>query len=212
LPQHSLELAEKCGIFTLQQAKKLDVLTGCHWGQNPEKPSYIGMFSNGIIHIEDIERKLLVWHIMTYQGKEPWPGCTDPMAAKLLRKYPMYDLIVTGDNHKPFVEEYEGRLLVNPGSIFRLTAGQIEHKPRVYLWYALTNTVEPVYLPIEKDVISREHIEIVEERNNRIDAFISSFNGDWNAHTSFEDNLEEFRKVNNVEKSVMDIIYKSIEI
>jgi hypothetical protein len=209
LPQHNMELFSKSGIFTLNVANSLEVLSCYHWNQKPEDfnfdCSYQGEFAKGI------ERKVIAWHKMTYQGKLPYPGCTDAPAASLLRKYPQFDLIVTGDNHKPFVEEYEGRLLVNPGSIFRTTADQINHKPRVYLWFADSNTVEPVFIPIEDNVISREHLEIAEQRDLRIDAFISSLNMNWESEASFEQNLQKHFKINKTQQQVMDIIYKSIE-
>lgn len=213
LPQHSLELANKCGINVLREAGKLIVLSsegsdpsnypffmeGSHWNQLPIKNCPSG------------NRNLLVWHIATYQGKLPWPGCPAPLGATLLRKYPQYDLICTGDVHKPFVEEYKGRLLVNVGSMMRTTADQINYKPCVWLWYAETNTVVPVYLPIETDVISRSHLQVQEERDNRIDSFISRLDTDWKASLSFEDNLAIFEKENFVRKSVMNIVYSSLE-
>jgi len=205
LPQHNIELANKSGIYVLEKAGFLQVFQTCHWLETPYKPSWQGKVS------ETVERNVLVWHIMTYQGEIPFPGCEAPKGAKLLRQYPQFDLILTGDNHKPFVEEYEGRLLVNPGSIFRTTAIQQKHKPRVYLWYAETNTVTPIYLPIQEDVISREHLEIKEERDSRIDAFISTINEDWEAEMSFEENIERFKDSNKIKPSVMDIVYKAIE-
>ena len=111
----------------------------------------------------------------------------------------------------PFVEEYEGRLLVNPGSMMRITAKQIDHKPRVYLWYADTNTVTPVYLPIEEGVISREHIDKVQDRDERIHAFISKLNEDWKAEMSFEENLKAFFNVNKVPGTIQNIIHKAME-
>jgi len=201
LPQHNLELSYKSGVYTLATGGHLEVLPdGGHWGQTPDE------------HTWKFEKNILIWHIMTYQGKKPWPGCVDPMAAKLLRKYPQYDLILTGHNHQSFTEEHEGRLLVNPGSLTRHKADQIDHKPCVYLWYAKSNIVEPVYLPIEQGVISREHIEHTKERNDRIDAFISRLDDDWEASVSFEENLERFEKSNNTRKSVMEIVYKAIEL
>jgi len=205
LPQHNIELAYKSGVYTLEKAGVLKVYPTCHWKETPTKPSFF-IGSKGAIY-----RKILVWHVMTYQTLKPWPGCTSPKGSKLLRKYPQFDLIVTGDNHKPFVEKHEGRLLVNAGSIFRMTADQQEHKPRVYLWYAATNTVKPVYLPIDENVISRKHLEETEKRNDRIDAFISTLDEDWEANMSFEDNIEKFKEINNVRESVMEIVYKVIE-
>ena len=210
LPQHNLELSYKSGVYTLATGGHLRILPTCHWGEEPNKNSWTWEFprSDGGSDTKNI----LVYHIMTYQGKKPWPGCIDPMAAKLLRKYPQYDLILTGHNHQSFTEEFEGRLLVNPGSLTRHKVDQIDHRPCVYLWYAKTNTVEPVYLPIEQGVISREHIEHTQERNDRIDAFISRLDDDWEAAVSFEENLQRFESTNKVRKSVMEIVYKAIEV
>lgn len=202
LPQHNLELADKCGINVLKEAGRLRVLSGTHWNQTPVKHTEGLLGPSGRIFI--------VWHVMTYQGKKPWPGMTDPMAAGLLRKYEV-DLMLTGHNHKTFVEEYEGRLLVNPGNITRQSADQMDHKPCVFLWYAEENKVVPHYLPFTEGAISREHIEEVEQRDKRIDAFISHLDGDWKVGISFEENLEEFRKANEVRDSIMEIIYKAIE-
>lgn len=201
LPQHNLELAFKCGVNTLLTARKLEIVEGYHWGEIPTTCPSITIG----------KRDILMWHIMTYQGKRPWAGCTDPLAAGLLRKYPQYDLILTGHNHKPFTEEYNGRHLVNPGSLTRQDADQVDQIPSIYLWFALDNMVQRVELPHEKDVISREHLDKVAQRDNRIDAFISKLDSDWKAGMSFEQNLEEFFKTNQVRDSVKEIIYKSIE-
>jgi DNA repair exonuclease SbcCD nuclease subunit len=202
LPQHNFELRHKSGIHVLQEAGALKVLKGTSWGQEPIDVS----IEFNIVH------RVLVWHKMNYQGKLPWPDCPDPMAASLLRKYKDFDIIVTGDNHKPFVEEYQGRFLVNPGSLMRQEAGQIDHQPRVYLWYAETNNVTAVNIPVDKSMVTREHIEVKEERDKRIEAFISHLNDDWEANLSFEDNLKLFASKNNVRESVMEIIYKAIEL
>jgi len=199
LPQHNLELAHKCGAYTLAQAKAIKILDGTHWGQEP-----IGY------------NKVLVWHIMVYKDVEPFPGCTAPKASRLLKKYPQYDLIVTGDNHQAFVEEYDGRLLVNPGSLMRHTAIQYDFHPRVYLWYAESNTVEPIFLPFHQEAISREHLQHVEERDSRLTAFVSSLNllndPDKSIFKSFEENVEVFKHTNpDVSKNVISIIYKAME-
>ncbi len=202
LPQHSMDLAYKCGIWTLAVARSLKILPIRHWGMKTEKDG------DNCVSTIIKSRKILVWHTYNYQGKQPWPGCTSPTGRKLLKKHPQYDLILTGDNHIPFTEEYKGRLLVNPGSMMRTTAAQIKHKPRVYLWYADTNTVEPVYLPIKKRVVSREHIEIKEKRDNRIDAFISRLDKDWEIEFSFEINLKKFNQKNKVNKKIIKLINK----
>lgn len=203
LPQHSLELKEKSGINVIDVALSKDIFyifNKGHWGELPEYPSLIMK-----------DKKILVWHVMTWVGNQPWPGCTDLSAEQILNKYPQFDLIVTGHNHKAFVVEKDGRLLVNPGSLTRQEADKDEHVPRVYLWYAKSNTVTPIYLPIEKNVISREHLDKIKERDERISAFVERLNTDWQIGISFEENLERFEKENKIRKSVMEIIWRAIE-
>ncbi len=199
LPQHNLDLAGKCGIHNIEVAGKLTVLPGTHWEQEIQDASYI---------IKD--KKILVYHVMSYQGKLPWPGCTDPSSASLIRKLKDFDLILTGHNHQAFVEEYNGRLLVNPGSITRQTAAQIDFKPRVYLYYAKSNTVEPIYLPIDTAVISKEHIDIKKKRDDRIDAFIDGLDGNLGDSLDFEKNLQIFFQKNKVDKEITKLIENAI--
>lgn len=201
LPQHNLELQNKCGIFTLYKAGFVSIgdddnYTMVHWGMEVPKHD---------------DNKILLWHKFTYQGKEPWPDCVEMKANKILKQFNQFKLIVTGDNHQPFVQEYEGRILVNPGSLSRQRTSET-HLPRVYLYYAESNTVEPVYIPIEENVISREHLVKEEQRNGRIDTFVSQLSENWKVSMSFEDNLQRFEKKNQVRKSVMEIVYKTLEV
>lgn len=199
LPNHSLKEAEKCGVYHLAMIRKLNLLSGTHFGQKPEKPTF-----------EIKGKKILVWHVMTYKTELPYPGCKAPKARSILHKYPEYDLILTGDNHQPFIQKYSGRLLVNPGSMMRQEADQMDYKPAVWLWYANTNTVEPVYLPIDKKAVTREHLEVVKERENRITAFIEHLNIEGLDFISFEKNIEKLFQTKKVKSKVKEIVYKLI--
>lgn len=201
LPQHNISLAEKTGIMVLANAFRLGLLKQGHWREEPTSTS---------VSFPESNRKVLVWHVMTWKGKEPWPGITDRPAKELLKAYPEYALIVTGHNHKRFVETVDGRLLVNPGSLTRQTADQEDHIPAIYLWYAEDNIVEEVLLPIEQGVISREHIDRIERRDSRIAAFISRLGGEWQTGVSFEDNLERFLSANKIHSSVEKVIRKAV--
>lgn len=204
LPQHSLKLAEECGLYTLWKAGAVQILEKGHWKDTPTEPSY---------YHPQADKNMFLWHKFIYKKKEHWKADMGGVfAPSILRKYPDIDLFVTGDNHEAFVDEYEGRLLVNPGSLMRTTANQIDFEPRVYLWYD-NNTVKPVYLPIEKGVhvINREHLEKVEKRDERVDAFITSLNTEWEGVSTFEKNLDIFFKKNKVEQAVEEIVFKSIE-
>jgi DNA repair exonuclease SbcCD nuclease subunit len=199
LPSHQLSLVDKCGIQTLHLAQSLVILPGCHFGQKPE----------GYLPISG--KKILIWHHLTYLTK-PFPGAEGGMAESILRKYSQFDLICTGDCHQSFTVEYQGRRLINPGNITRQSAAQIDFQPRIALWYAEDNSIEWVNLPIQEGAITREHIEIKEKRDYRIQAFVSQLNSDYKTEMSFEDNIEEFFKVNNTREPIKQIIYKNLEV
>jgi len=155
-------------------------------------------------------KTIAMCHTLTWSGVKPYPDFTGCSALTLLRKMKDFSAILVGDNHKSFTTEDKGRILISTGSMMRQTADQIDFKPRVYLWYADTNTVEPIFLPISDNVISREHIDRQEIRDGRISAFISRLDDDWKAELSFEDNLERFFAANEINDTVKDIIYKAI--
>ena len=213
LPYHALENAYKSGVDTLLAGGRITMLSGVHWEQTPQENSGI------LFPRMETDRKMLVWHVMTYTGKLPWPGCTDTHADKLLQQYPQFDIILTGHNHKFFVAQDGNRLLLNPGSLTRQTADQIDHKPSVFLYSAETNAIERIFLPIEKEVMSREHIAVKERRDKRIEVFVEHLKREWESDTpgkkeiSFEKNLERVlhSSKNILSKDVITIIHKAIE-
>ena len=202
LPQHNLELQVKSGVYTLATANKLQILNECHWGQEPTKGSLV---------LPGSDKQILVMHRLTWKTEKPWPTCMASNARTLLKKYPQFDLIVTGDNHQTFVETLGERILVNPGSFTRQKADQKEHKPCVFLWFAKTNSVEQVFVPIKEDVVSTEHIEAQKERDGRIDAFITRLTNDWEVDVNFQENLKRFFIENPTRQSVYNTIYASLE-
>lgn len=201
LPQHNLELSEKSGLATLQKAGVIGILPGTHWGETP--------FGESNLEIKG--RKIAVWHIMTYMaGRLPYPGCEGMSAQGILKRYSKYDAIFTGHNHKPFKAiTDDGRLLLNAGSWLRQSVSE-EHEPCVWLYDAENNKVFKHVLQHEKNVISREHIDKVEERDERIQAFISKLDTDVEA-LSLEENLEQIITKNKISKQVKTIIYEAIE-
>lgn len=202
LPQHSLALKHKSGIYDLEVSGFLRVLKHVSWGQKTRMSLFFPV----------LERKVCVWHKFVWDGKKlPWPGCEDMTSLEILKKYSQFDLIVTGDHHKPFVTEYNGRLLVNPGCLTRQHADYADHKPRVYLWYQDTNDVKEVYLDVPSGVVSREHIDVKEEKNKRVDAFLERISSEWEVSTSFEENIVRAIRKNKIKKSISNIIYKAIE-
>lgn len=131
-------------------------------------------------------------------------------AKTILKKYPELDVIISGDNHESFIVEHEGRILINPGSMMRMTAAQIDHKPSIVLLYD-DLSYEIIYFPIEKGVIDRTHIDKKNNYDERMDKFINKISDKEKISISYEDNLYNYMKANKIRKPVKQEILEAIE-
>lgn len=201
LPGHNLDLLERCGLGVLEAAGAIKLLTNPNEPlvfetKNGKKLAIYGVPYGSEMPVERVRahRQIIVAHIMTYVGEVPFPGCKDPEAHDLLSSLEDdVDLLLTGHNHMPFViEDSKGRLMINPGSLMRQKSHQIDYEPHVYLYFADDNTVEPVAVPISSDVISRDHIDRVKDKEARASAFVTSLAGHKEIGLSFEDNMTAY--------------------
>lgn len=207
LPNHKLELWEESGVGVLHAAGAINLIfnpilknhkfgvTPFHYGQGIQHSKY------------KINPQIAMTHQAVLHGKSMFNGI---QALELLKEYPEYNLILSGDNHLSFTEEYQGRILVNPGSMMRNSADQEDHEPRVYLWYANTNEIEAVFLPIEQGVISREHIKDTTERDGRFDALITRIKNDVELKLSYPDNIVSYLKKYRTVLSVKEKVLKHV--
>ncbi len=220
LPNHRLDKVEEAGLGILDKALKQFILLGGEEEPEPQEITPIRLFSYpyscsiDTIRTNYATKKVAIIHQMVIksQNNKLWNDQKANSAKGLLKKFPCYDLIVSGDNHQSFAVEYEGRWLVNPGSIMRMTAAQIQHRPSVYLWWAESNTVERHLLPIEDNVIDTSHIEESKERDERIEAFISKLPDTAGTGFDFRKNLSNYLEQNRARKGVVQKIWEAMEI
>jgi len=202
MPSHQIDLMYKSGLQTLIETGIVDYISlQGDWGYDKDELG-IYRFKN---------KKIMILHVMVYKDKEPWPGCTDPKCNQLIKQFPKADLILSSHNHQTFTYRKGNQLLVNPGSLTRQSADQINHKPCVFLYDAEQHKVKPHYLKIKKNVISREHIEVKKAKEKRINAFIEKLKQDWDITVSFEKNLIHAYQMNNINKKIQELINKWIE-
>lgn len=129
------------------------------------------------------------------------PGCEGMLASDVLERF-RSRFIFTGDYHHAFLAEsddnWQGqpRFLLNPGCINRQTVDMADYSPRVALfdpdapgrkavqWITLNSDLDDT-------LVSREHIELQEERDERIEAFVQQIASSKGITLSFMDNLEK---------------------
>jgi DNA repair exonuclease SbcCD nuclease subunit len=221
LPGHSLEFYNKSGLSFLESVGKLTVL------KNQFITNDFDLCIRGVAYGQDTnyakikkennaKRNILVIHEMVFPDRGCFylNGAESICAMDILKEFGhMYDLVITGHNHKAFTVKREdtGSILVNPGSMMRRTADQENYKPCFFFYYAEENEVEQIHYPIEDNVFDTRHITVNEEREKRLQAYIEKMNTRFDIGFSFVNNLEMFFKENKTPKRIRELIYENLE-
>lgn len=131
-----------------------------------------------------------------------------------LRQHP-FDLIVSGDNHQPFIAKAAGskHLLINCGATMRNSIALVNHKPFVVLFDTETKAYKQIFIPIEPEdkVFRMEKVIVEKERNENLESFVTGLSQQKEVGFLFEDNLKAYAKENNIEDEVIAEIYESFE-
>jgi len=216
---HSLQNIDSSSIGVLQAAGVINILTkenspviwphdgwafwGCAFGEEPE------------IQVDSKRKNLLLFHHMVICGDPLWPGQVADQAGALLRKYKNFDIIATGDNHQTFCQfntsDSSRRILVNPGSMMRMTSAQAQYHPRIFKWEN-TSGLEEIFIPIApaEEVLDLTHIEEEWGRDERIGAFVERLHNGYELGLDFVKNLSAYLETNQVEPMVQEIIWEAV--
>lgn len=208
LPEHSMQQYEKSALHVLEVALAIRRLSKTPYDR---RDFTIAGFAYGE-KLEDVNADIVVIHDLVYEGNPPWPNAVGYQPKDLFKIFTKPRLILTGHYHMALVaKSKDGRLVVNPGSMMRMTIVQKDYKPRCYLYNFDDNEVEPVYFPIEEEVFDDRHIVEPKEKEERLLAFIEKLNMEWDLRLSFRANLETFFKKNKVNRKVEELIWQSLE-
>jgi len=213
---HSLKSLNRTGLSVLDAAGTVKIvdsdenlwsfpserveLIGCHWGQEiPRREKVKGWI------------KILLIHRMIVK-QELWAGQTADYGKAFLMKHNEYDLIVSGDNHQHFMFQVGDRYLFNAGSLMRMKADQLDHKPCVGLYDTETKELEVVEVPCTpaEEVLSREHIEEVQRRDERRQLLVKSLKEGYKIALSYKNNLQGFFEKNKTKEEVRNLIWENI--
>lgn len=222
LPDHSLSQYKRSSLAVLEAAGVIRVLSkkrgpfffdkgwaawGCAWGETPDKSMQ-----------DQHHRNMFIWHKMV-TADPLWPTQEIVQPGRLLREYPWYDLIVTGDNHQTVLEatNLDGygkvRRLINPGSMMRQTAAQVDHKPCVFSYETNENGHGLLWrhdLPTAPDVIDLSQLQEKKARDGRIEVFVERLETPAELGLEFEANLKAYLEANPVRESVKQLIWRMV--
>jgi len=146
---------------------------------------------------------IAVIHRYISPKKEVWEDASKETSLVMLSRIKGYDLLLTGDNHMPFVgSTSSGAWVINPGSILRRTAAQMEFLPRIYVLYPDRDKhkwIETVYLPIKEGVVSRDHLQIIAEKTQQKNEWVDCLASNT------------LNKLFDFKQNVIDTLHKNVD-
>lgn len=148
---------------------------------------------------------VLFIHELTFPDEKSRPMENCGLTAEdMLDKYPNAEYIFTGDYHHHFKHVNNGRYVINPGCINIQTADQIYYEPCIYFLNTLVGYFEHIPIPDNAKLITDEYIQEENERNERIEAFVSMVKSKGEVGLDFLENLKG--KLNGLKENTREVI------
>jgi len=186
------------GLIHILSSKPF-TLFGCNF--------YGASWEEEIPKVETQSPNVLVTHRMVIKDEKLWSTQDEFETSYQLLRRTKFDLIVCGDNHTFFVDNYEGRWLVNCGSLCRMKVDQVGHKPAVVIYDTKTREAKIHYIPVEpaEKVLNLKVYE-KKEKDLAIEAFVESLSSAEEVSLDFLSNLWAYVEKNKVEQGVVDAL------
>jgi DNA repair exonuclease SbcCD nuclease subunit len=178
----------------------------------PEINIYGSSFGCEIPEITNKEAyNILTIHDMIVEEKTAeWEeGCR--LASTFLRSNP-FNLIIAGDNHKPFKHIYRNRMLIMCGSMMRKSIDQKDYKPKFYVSCIPNNQHEEVFFPIEPDVFKEEEVAIGKERKILVEKFAEGLKDSALIGLQFSDRIKKAIEDTELEEHVVETVNEIMEV
>ncbi len=157
---------------------------------------------------------VLVTHRMVIKDLKLYPDQGGFVYSRTFLKEGGYDLIVSGDNHGKFTDEYEGKNLINAGSLMRSRIDQADHVPATFLFDTDTRDLEEVRIPVRlfPEVADLEAEEETDDINEKADEFAAALNDPTeDAEIDFVKNVQPYMDLNEVRPGVQSVIWEAVE-
>jgi len=123
------------------------------------------------------EFNVLVIHDMI--GDKPlFPGHELTRPKSFLKQHPKYDLVLVGDYHYSFQQEYRGRWMLNAGAVIRKTISERDQKliPSVKIFDTESKQIETVALKVAPvdSILNIKASQKEKNKNQELENFIKS--------------------------------------
>jgi len=133
---------------------------------------------------------IAVIHEFAYVEK-PWADVSESgNYRKIIRRLGGdYKLIIAGDNHEDFIEEYRGCTFLNCGAMLRTDRNEQDRVPKFYLIEDNLNII-PQPFSIKKDVFDVKVLDIIKRKDEAIEKVADQMKSNMKIDLDFKRNME----------------------
>lgn len=201
LPYHSSENIDKSAIGVLLQSENVSKIE-----------DYCDEFSAGNFDEERNQMPFMFIHTLTIpnEDKPDFIECETPES--LLAKNTIAKWIFTGDYHKNFHYEKNGRHVVNSGCLLRQVADMKDYQCGVYFVDTDDDVVEFIPIIDNHDLVNDDYIIRRDEREERIEKFVNKLKDIESISLDFLANVEKALLSNNIDEDLKLCIEELIEL
>lgn len=201
LPYHSSENIDKSAIGVLLQSENVFKIE-----------DYSDEFSAPNFDEERNPMPYMFIHTLTIPSKDKpdFIECETPES--LLEKYPTAKWIFTGDYHRNFVYEEDGRYVINSGCLIRQVSDMKDYQCGVYFVDTEKEIIEFIPIIDNEELVNDEYIIRENEREERIESFVNKLKDVESVSLDFIDNVEKALLVNKIDEKLKDCIKELLEI
>jgi len=207
LPYHSTENIDKSAVGILMRSNKIKKIKDYFIENDFED------FSAGNFDEETEDAEIIFKHVLCFPDMKSLPPNVDAMTAKdLLEEYPSAKWIFTGDMHKNFHYEKNGRHVVNPGCLLRQAVDFKDYHPGFYFVDTEKNIVE-FNLIIDSDAfVDDSYILREKEKEERIEAFANKIGEVESVSLDYAENVKNAMMSSYLSKELKETIEELMEV
>jgi predicted phosphodiesterase len=171
-----LAVLEAADVVTLLNKNEY-IIEDNNYGEGKNKVVLYGAsFGEDIPEVDDVNNfNILVIHDMIGE-RELYPGQVLKNPVNFLRQHTGFDLVCSGDYHYRFIQQFDGRTILNPGCMVRKTVSEfdLKHEPAVIVFNTEKNECEVIKLTVRpvEDVFDLKKIEVKD--NSKVLDFIEN--------------------------------------
>ena len=164
-------------------------------------------FSAGNFDEETDNKKFIFKHVLCFPDMKSLPPNVDAMTAKdLLEEYTNAQWIFTGDYHKNFHYEKNGRHVVNPGCLLRQAVDFKNYQPGFYFIDTDKNIVEFNLIIDSEEFIDDSYILREKEKEERIEAFANKIGEVESVSLDYAENVRAAISTSNLSDELVETI------